>query len=287
MSSKSMPVILFIDVLGVRSKWLSGGQKAAEQTFQNFRTLIASSLKGAVAECLDRGVVESDSAVLTFSSLTSALQASKAIYMAAFRRKDGRVWLRGCIIGQDDLGSLRTATTFRGKLSKVELILYNNALLEAIAVEKSGFKGMRILVESRLVTPEVRAATRQPIGHLNFIPLCKLRAMRYPKRLDGLYVDYLWMGTTDREEFDQMRRIMALRLRGAASDAEELSQAAATQVVFHECGAILGSLGGKAHYREMQRGRAHPEEATIDAKRANVAPHPITGKPQKEVAANK
>jgi hypothetical protein len=252
MSAAETPVILFVDVLGVRSKWLTGGQSAAEAAFQEFRTLIAASMKGTVSDSLVRGVVESDSAALTFSGLLPALESAKALYSAAFRRKRGRVWLRGCIVSLDGKNALRTSTTFSGKLSKVELTLYGKPLLEAIAVEKSGFKGMRLLVESRLINPDVRVAVKQPIGHLNFIPLCKLKAMRYPKRLDGFFVDYLWMASVNRDEFEDMRSIMAVRLRGAASEPEEFAQAAATQVVFHECGAILSSLGGKAHYRTLR-----------------------------------
>ncbi len=262
MSADKKPVILFVDVLGVRSKWLSGGQPAAEAAFQEFRTLIAASMKGTVSDSLVRGVVESDSAALTFSSLLPALEAAKALYSAAFRRKHGRVWLRGCIVSLDGQDALRTSTTFSGKLKSIELNLYSKPLLEAIAVEKSGFKGMRLLVESSLITAEVRAAVKQPIGHLNFIPLCKLKAMRYPKRIDGLFVDYLWMATVERDEFDDMRSIMAVRLRGAAGDPEEFNQAAATQVVFHECGAILGSLGGKAHYRTLRDAERAGEEVT-------------------------
>ena len=252
MSTESKSVILFVDVLGVRSKWLSGGQPAAEAAFQTFRTLIAASLKGPVSDSLVRGVVESDSAALTFASLLPALDAAKALYSMAFRRNHGRVWLRGCIVSLDGQDALRISTTFSGKLAKIELNLYSKPLLEAIAVEKSGFKGMRLLVESSLINAEVRTAVKQPIGHLNFIPLCKLKAMRYPKRIDGLFVDYLWMGSVDRGEFEEMRSIMAVRLRRAASEPEEFTQAAATQVVFHECGAILGSLGGKVHYRTIK-----------------------------------
>lgn len=252
MSAEKKPVILFVDVLGVKSKWLSGGQPAAERAFKEFRNFIAASINGAVSDSLVRGVVESDSAALTFSGLIPALDAAKTLYSVAFRRTRGRVWLRGCIVGIDGQDSPKTSTTFSGKLEKIELNLYSKPLLEAIAVEKSGFKGMRLLVERSLIDVQVRAAVKQPIGHLNFIPLCKLKAMRYPKRIDGQFVDYLWMGSVNRDEFDEMRSIMALRLRGAASDPEEFTQAAATQVVFHECGAILSSLGGKVHYRALK-----------------------------------
>jgi hypothetical protein len=134
-------------------------------------------------------------------------------------------------------------------------MIYGGPLLDAIAIEKSGFKGMRLLVEHKLITPEIRAEFKQPLGHLNFIPLSKLKSSTYPTRLNDAFSDYLWMGSIDREDFEELRKIMALRLRLAAGEPEEFVQAAATQVVFHECAAILNSIGGKAHYRDLQQAK--------------------------------
>jgi len=177
------------------------------------------------------------------------------MYLASFGRPNRKIWLRGCIVGHNEEDALRKLTSYSGKLSKIELMLYSGALLDAISVEKSGFKGMRLLVERSLVTSEVRAALKQTMGHLNFMPLSKLRDSTYPKRLQDSFVDYLWMGTTDRDEFENLRRTMAVRLRLAANEPEEFIQAAATQVIFHECAAILSSLGGKMHYRQLKLAR--------------------------------
>ncbi len=255
MSLKPKRVILFVDLLGVRSRWLKGGRDEAEKAFKGFRTLVAASFKNANMDHLEHGLVESDAVALTFSDLQTALAVAKAMFLAAFGRPNRKIWLRGCIVSHGEGDTLRKATTYSGKLSKVELMLYSEGLLEAISVEKSGFKGMRLLVERELITSDVRAVIKQPMGHLNFIPVTKLRDSTYPKRLDDTFMDYLWMGTTDRDEFEELRSVMAVRLRLAANEPEEFIQAAATQVVFHECTAILSSLGGKVHYRGIKQAR--------------------------------
>lgn len=246
-------VLLFVDLLGVRARWLQGGREAAERAFQEFRNLVATSLRNVRTEYLTHGLVESDAAALTFRNLETALCVARTMYLAAFSQTNRIAWLRGCIVKHQEESFLRRSTSYAGRISHVELMIYSGGLLDAISVEKSGFKGMRILVEKDLVTPEINGALKQPIGHLNFMPLTKLRDSTYPARLEDSFVDYLWMGTTEKDRFEEIRKTMAWRLRNAASEPEEFIQAAATQVVFHECAAILSSLGGRVHYEELKR----------------------------------
>lgn len=275
MNSENNRVVLFVDLLGVRASWLKGGRDEAEKAFSAFRNMIATSLMGDGAESLVSGLVESDAAALTFKDLPSALAVAKDLYLATFRHRKHIRWLRGCIVGHNEESDLRKPTLFRSSLSKVELMLYSGALLDAISVEKSGYKGMRLLVERKLITPEITAAIRQQVGHLNFIPLCILRGSTYPKRLQDSFMDYLWMGTTDRDSFGQLKKIMAVRLRRAAKEPEEFMQAAATQVMFHECAAILSSLGGKAHYQELKsspNNLASDNVTEVDGDSASINP---------------
>lgn len=116
---------------------------------------------------------------------------------------------------------------------------YSSPLLDAISVERSGFKGMRILVADPLITEPLRTAARIPIGGRYLIPLKRLDHSDY--RVQG-FQDWLWMLVPDEEAWSRTLRQMAARLRWAAKDSDEFVQAAATQVVFHECEAIRRSL---------------------------------------------
>lgn len=262
MPNTDQSVILFVDLLGVRAKWLKGGRAAAEKAFDDFRSLIARAVKQAKTTALVEGLVESDAMALKFTNISSALDVARRMYLMAFERKNGVLWLRGCVVPTSPEGYLRKPTAFSGTMSNVQLMLYSASLLDGISIEKAGFKGMRLVVPKSLMTAEARAATKMPIGSLNLMAVSKLRDSTYPKRLADEFHDFLWMANPDEAIFSELQKVMAIRLRMAASDPEEFAQAAATQVVFHECAAILNSLRGKARYKERL---AHNEVAPTES----------------------
>jgi hypothetical protein len=241
-------VLIFIDQLGTKAKWLSGGKEAASKSFQQFIQMAASSMKSTDPNEIETGAIETDSFVLVVKSIDTALEISKEFYRRAFElTDDGRVWLRGAIIPieKKDEEELRRQTHLRAPLEKIKLFLYNEDLLEAIQIEKSGFRGMRLVVHKSLVSTETRRKWRIPIETSNFIPFAKLKSSRYPDRIDGNFVDFLWMACPESRDNSTLENLMSLRLRLAAQSTEEFLQAAATQVVFHECKAIMGSISKK------------------------------------------
>jgi len=60
------------------------------------------------------------------------------------------------------------------------------------------------------------------------------------------------MATPREDELRVYERLMAQKLRQAAGDGEEFIQAAATQVVFHECIAIIGSIRTRLHFEAIK-----------------------------------
>jgi hypothetical protein len=61
-----MAVILFIDMLGARKRWQSGGVVEAMPAFYRFKTLVNTATRRAPAgEVLD-GVIETDAAMLVW-----------------------------------------------------------------------------------------------------------------------------------------------------------------------------------------------------------------------------
>ncbi len=109
-------------------------------------------------------------------------------------------------------------------------------------MEKSGFKGMRLLVNLELVTTHVQNEMRLAFGKRTLIPFRRLNYSYYPERVSEGYTDFLWMACQSEEEWQDRTLRMTSRLRYAARDEEELAQAAATQIVFHECAAIRQSV---------------------------------------------
>ena len=192
------------------------------------------------------GAIESDACALVFRDAAPAVAFARAAYLEAFRsahsRKDERLWLRGAVVEASRVDRLRARKRLPGALAHVEQFEYDPNLLDAIAVEKSGFKGMRLLVHAPLVTPELCDAFHVDVGRRALIPFRKLDNSIYPGRLGDDYQDFLWMAAADDAVWESDRLLMASRLRWSSRNQEEFVHAAATQVVFHECAAILSSL---------------------------------------------
>jgi hypothetical protein len=238
-------VILFVDLLGVRDRWRHGGRAEAELAFVTLRTALVSALRGVHPERMLEGGIETDAVTLVFETPAEAVAVGRELYRIAFVGAkvidDGRLWLRGVIVPFEIEEPLRSSRRLSPPYSEVKFYQYAGSLLEAIAVEKSGVKGMRLLIETSLVDKSLAKDFRIPVGALNLIPFRRLTHSPYPARVDN-YRDVLWMASADQDEWTSRKQLMASRLRWSAANSEEFVQAAATQVVFHECNAIIQSL---------------------------------------------
>jgi hypothetical protein len=150
---------------------------------------------------------------------------------------------------------LRATRTFHKPLEQVEIAHYEPELFDAVAIEKSGIKGMRLLVDKTLLAPAIVNEYRVRIGELSFIPFKRLRNSYYPRNIADTHIDYLWMVREDHDARSAMDILMGSRLRIAASDPEEFLQAAATQVVFHESAAMIGSIESRLTYQAKRKAR--------------------------------
>lgn len=239
-------VVLFVDLLGTKSKWHAGGRDAAQSAFHQFATLVTTALASSPAGSVLRGGVESDACAIVFLDVIGALECAKAFFRRAFRSATSfdqpRTWVRGAITSFNGAGDLRTTHPIAPAFPHVAQIEYDGALLDAIAVEKSGFKGMRLLVAQELLTEPVKSRFRIPLGNRHFMPFRKLNHSPYPGRVNEGYSDYLWMVDAG-PQWLQHQMTMSNRLRWAVHNNEEFIHAASTQVVFNECAAILSRLG--------------------------------------------
>lgn len=250
-------VLAFLDMLGVRDKWTKEGREGAEDTFIKFRNLIAHSLRVLDPDEIIEGVIETDAFVLVCKSTDSALKFMKKIYMDSFRQtltnENNRIWLRGVVIPKHKDGEMRWKKKLNPPYDKVSLTLYSEDLFDAIALEKSGIKGMRVVVDKELINDEIRKKWIIKIDHLNFLTLKKLRNSSYPNRLNENYLDFLWMAEENDEKIIEIERLMALRLRKSANSQEEFIQAAATQLLFHEYSAMMGTIKKRVFYQNQRK----------------------------------
>jgi hypothetical protein len=236
--------IVYFDLLGTRKKWEKGGRAAVEAAFGRFEQLVRQGLAQMGPEGVLDGGIEADSAVFVCADEALALRLSQTIFGTAFsapnpEHEANRLWIRGAIVRVLEPGPLRSPEPLQPPFAHLAVHRYSAPFLDAISVERSGFKGMRILIEDALVSDALRGAVRIFVAERNLIPLRRLDHSDY--RVNG-YQDWLWMLSPDEDTWLRRRQQMATRLRWAAKDAEEFLQAAATQVVFNECEAIRASL---------------------------------------------
>lgn len=259
-----MKVALFVDLLGARRKWQTGGVPEATRAFNHFSQMVIAAARQSSAGTILDGGIETDSAMLICDGPITALTIAGRLYHWAFqnaRRPDApRLWLRGSLVPFDDDEFIRREATANIPLDNVNIFTYSPNALDAISIEKAGFKGMRLLLREETVDDEVRAAFRIPFDGYALIPLRRLRHIGYPVVIEGRLIDFLWMATGDDDEWHDISIHMTSRLRHSAKDPEEFAQAAATQVVFHECAAIRQSVKTRAR-RAAERLDAHGQPA--------------------------
>lgn len=262
-----MSVILFVDMLGAQKKWQTGGVPEAIEAFEHFAKMVIAAIREEPSGSVAGGGIETDSAMIVFASALPALRAAKRLFLWAFYNRLNptapRLWLRGSLVRHDAaVPQLRRESRMSAPFESVSIFTYTAAAFDAISVEKSGFKGMRLLLRDGVIDTQTKAELKIGFDNFSFTPFRKLRHIGYPSVSEGDLNDFLWMACGDDQEWRDLSLHMTSRLRHAAKDPDEFAQAAATQVVFHECGAIRQSVISRARRaRESVKGQ---QSATAD-----------------------
>ena len=241
-------MILFIDLLGARARWKRGGVDDSLAAFQHFTSFMIAAAKPDL-QYVNDGAIETDAAAFVCDEPEAAFRIARRAYLRAFETPRGkmreRLWLRGAVVPAGD-GPLRTEHQAWGPASRVKIYTYGRDFFDAVAVEKSGFRGMRLLVRGSIVTPRLRREMSFPIGPRTLVPFRRMRHSVYAQGPSDDLQDYLWMSTNETDEWRRLEFQMSSRLRDCTSDPEEFAQAAATQVLFHEASAIYHSVLNRA-----------------------------------------
>jgi hypothetical protein len=241
--------LLYIDMLGVKSLWHTGGRESVEKASDEFKTMILSVLKEHKSLDLVEGGIETDASGLVFKTTNEAIRFGIDLYLhmflASINKDSPRPWIRGAIMPYTNKLPLRTQVNEKVNKNNIKLFNYSGDLLNAMSAEKSGMKGMRLVVFSDIITEDVKKAFKIPLGKEYLFPFKKLDGCEYPGRLNVGYQDILWMMINDQNVWKSRKLMMEKRLRWSSHNAEEFSQAAATQLLFHECAAIFESVSRK------------------------------------------
>jgi len=187
--------LLFIDMLGVRARWHIGGRQSAEHAFSAFRSVIVRAVQTIAGGEIVQGGIESDSAAIEFTSVRSAIKVGQNAFRIAFSEarnpEDERLWLRGVIVPASNNEPLRSEKSLTPYLEQIKDSTYSPLLLEAIAAEKAGFKGMRLLVGGGISKHTARKAHLIDFHGKRVSPIIRITAPPYPGRLKEGYRDVL------------------------------------------------------------------------------------------------
>ena len=270
--------LLLVDLLGLRSRWHAAGRAGAEIAFRHWNSLVSTCLEHGPGNVVRTGLVETDAVALLFDKPSDAIDCGARLFRSAFvsrvQESGERFWLRGVITDAGNLTTIRTMSLLESTAGPVETGSYSPEVLDAIAAEKSGFKGMRLLVETSLLTPETKRATSLKIGDHFTARSRVLSLSTYPIPLVGRFCDVLWMATSDEAEWGALKALIARRVAHSARNTDEFIHAAATDVVFHECGAFFGKVRRKAGLETPNYGASLREVLGFGRRRPNKRLHP-------------
>lgn len=246
--------LLCIDRLGTKARWRSGGPEAAMATFDDFQDLVLDTV--STLDCADdvAGELDADWCALLCPTTEAALALGRRIFRRAWfepqKPEDPRCWLRGVVAPAIAEATLRRREPDE-ELPRIGRTVFAPEVVHALAALRSGFRGMRLLVAVELLNDPLRGHFRIPLGRLGVIPFRAMNHTPYPPSLGRDWQDFLWMAETSNEWLQYAMR-MKQRVLWSACTPEEFQQAAATQVVFHECDAILGSVLRKNQLRRHE-----------------------------------
>lgn len=154
------------------------------------------------------GAIESDAAAFDFAVPADAIRFGSVLFRTAFaragRRSGPSYWLRGAVVSAPDGAFMRSTAPLY-----IQKCACSDSLLEALSIEKSGFKGMCLLVADSLLTPTIRTSFAQTV-RTSTEPYRRLDHSAYRTG----YSDVLWMLVDAAGEWEAEELQMKKMLRG-------------------------------------------------------------------------
>jgi len=237
--------ILFVDLLGVQKMWVEGGADAVKARINEFNSFVVKQLEFLPADLHKEGeytaILAADGVSIMCQDFDQAIGIGSHLYVQAFYDTDKRpqpFWLRGAIGKWHNQYLPMNTQPIEAKGLQIGTQYINeDDFLEVLALEKSGFRGMRLIVDKKALVSGGRAyqrnwaSCRKTLGYVATLKECT-----YPP--GGDFADVLWM-TKSEDQYGQLRGIMAHRFKTCTQNELEFSQAAWTRSVFDQVDSII------------------------------------------------
>ncbi|WP_457674019.1 hypothetical protein [Thiolapillus sp.] len=244
----SKNAILFIDLLGVQKMWKQGGANAVKERIEQFNEFIVEQtnyLPSSVHRDAEYTLLLSgDSASFMCQDYQQAIEMGIHFFQQAFYatgRYGKALWLRGAISQWGNQYFPFNTEPIQSKDIQVGTkYVLEDDYLGVLALEKSGFRGMRLIIDKALLSCFGRSFTRRWEGfHSDIGIVTTLRECTYPR--EGDFADIIWMAGATQERYDHLKGIMSSRFKGSVHDVDEFAQASWTRVVFDQVDSIIWS----------------------------------------------
>ena len=253
--------ILYIDLLGVQKMWQAGGAPAVKSRIQKFNEFILKQLEWLPGPLHRQGeytvILSGDGVAITCQDFDQAIGIGTHLFTQAFYATDkvaSPFWLRGAISRwSNQYLAINTVPVHAKNLQVGSQYLMEDDFLAALALEKSGFKGMRLIISSTLLPNRGHDHQRhwkgfkRPLGIIARLDECT-----YPPGEE--YADVLWMAD-DEQRFEHLRGILAKRFKRSTHDPDEFAQAAWTRATFDQVETLIWICRN----RELGAAAAGPE----------------------------
>ncbi len=237
---------VYIDLLGVQKMWQLGGANAVKSRIQEFANLIKEQLTYLPQQSFRDGdftiMTLSDSVAITCQDSDQAIGIASHLFEQCFYHTDrssSPLWLRGVISSWHNQNMVfNTKSIQLREISVGTEYKLEDDYLQAIALEKSGFKGMRLIIDQSLLPNSGKNEMRKWFGFKKpLFRIVRLDQCNYP---GDEFADVLWMADTE-AKYKDLLGIMAKRYKQSTRDPDELIQAAWTRAVFDQVDTLIWS----------------------------------------------
>jgi hypothetical protein len=186
-------------------------------------------------------VLTGDSVSVLCQDFDQAIGIGTHLFSQAFYAVDrfsSPLWLRGAIGRWSNQYLTVNTMPVRAKNLQVGTCYENEEeFLAVLALEKSGFRGMRLIIDrSFLADCSIQHEQKWETFERPLFTVTRLRDCTYP--LGDAFGDVLWM-TASQEHYDRLKGIMSKRFKRSTADPDEFAQAAWTRAVFDQVDSLI------------------------------------------------
>lgn len=243
--------VLFVDLLGVQKMWAKEGYVAVKNRIEEFNEYIEKQINFLSSDLHNDGnyivVLSGDSASVICDNYYQAIGIGAHLFTQAFYDSDHRnnpFWLRGAISKWNN--QYLTLNTVQVKAKNLPIgtkYVPEDDYLAVMALEKSGYRGMRLIIDKTLIDLNHNKINHRWIeSGIDVKMVVKLLKMKYPQ--GNSYADVLWMLESE-DHFSNLRGIMAKRFKDSVRNPDEMIQAAWTRAMFDQVDSIIWGLKNK------------------------------------------